>query len=1070
METPTGSQLLVKIMATGDIPFKKQNPSGEYDNKSLPADSAEFRSALQIPPLPIATTPETLAGLALDKASAPAGVKAAIDAATFAGSGYVPATINDAEVGTSNDKVITPMSGRFQIEATKRVREIQRWWNSLTNSQTTRVSLVPWGDSYGMFKTVYQMEKLWRDYGFGGYLGVDFTYLSYILENGAAYTSTQNAGDFLYWPTASYFSVPSGATVTRQLGNGLLFYKYTQIQIWYWGEPGAGTFKVQSRSAQGAWTDESGYTAIDATATSGVQSISITKSTADQWQFRIIGLSGGTTKFQMGVFNPAGVAVVDITRGGELMTNMVTWTPATAAVVLGFLNPKLFTIEMNDTWSTGTPLPSFEALLTASGVGMNTDVCYVGAFPNQSESTVATQNALLLQFARDNGRAYWDGNTLGISYASLFEAFGIPLTVTGLTRSGSTASLAVASLQGASASYSVLVRGADQTDYNKMVVIGSTDATHIFYPVSNSPTTPATGTIVAKWIDGGHLNQAQEYFSDAWARDLRLFGNQLGQSKLTTTARKLKVQDTLILSDETQVRTRLVDSIFLPKTERGGLGFAGASSAHGPMQMVGVNDLSICMMLKIPSLADSGTFLREWWATSSSSSTGSTGDNLHTAFDTTLDRLTIGFYDTPNTGLRCRKVIDNFCATYGQSATSSGQHLMVIKRSVAGAELYVSIDGIPINAQQNTGTGTWADSINSSQFWLASGGNQLGIYSIYELAIYSRFLTQTEEIAYAATGIAPANQEVFTRLNANTGTIAYDLSGNARDMTISNSTTWLRPLSASTISPAVELRLKNAIFHPKQLRGGLLSDNSWNMKAPTPAVGTSDFWFACWAYIPTVAEAGSFFRCIGGVSNSTSGGLGLASSFQIEINTGSANGTLEITLNNGTNTGNSKKSLTQFHVNFGGDWHFLMFRRLSGGMFLEIDNVPQVLASSTSGGSAWSDPLLAGFFYFAGGHNQNAQNYKFAEVAFGVGSMTQFGSSLYYTTGLVPATVTNYYQFDEGFGTSARDYSGLGNNLAKFNGNCIWLHPSWIRSLPTADPHIVGYPWANAGVVTISAG
>lgn len=71
-------------------------------------------------------------------------------------------------------------------------------------------------------------------------------------------------------------------------------------------------------------------------------------------------------------------------------------------------------------------------------------------------------------------------------------------SITGITRSGTTATATTSVTHTIVVGNTVIVAGADQTDYNgTFTVTGVTDTTFT-YEVANSPTTPATGTITAQ--------------------------------------------------------------------------------------------------------------------------------------------------------------------------------------------------------------------------------------------------------------------------------------------------------------------------------------------------------------------------------------------------------------------------------------------------------------------------------------------------------------------------------------------------------------------------------------------
>jgi hypothetical protein len=74
------------------------------------------------------------------------------------------------------------------------------------------------------------------------------------------------------------------------------------------------------------------------------------------------------------------------------------------------------------------------------------------------------------------------------------------LSISGITRSGSIATATSTSAHGLQAGDYVAISGSDQADYNGTVRVASAPSTTTFtYTVSNSPTTPATGTMTAQW-------------------------------------------------------------------------------------------------------------------------------------------------------------------------------------------------------------------------------------------------------------------------------------------------------------------------------------------------------------------------------------------------------------------------------------------------------------------------------------------------------------------------------------------------------------------------------------------
>lgn len=81
-----------------------------------------------------------------------------------------------------------------------------------------------------------------------------------------------------------------------------------------------------------------------------------------------------------------------------------------------------------------------------------------------------------------------------------FSAAGVTVSVSGITRSGSTATATTATAHGFETGEIVRIAGATQTEYNGDHRITVASSTTFTYAVSGSPTTPATGTITAKQL------------------------------------------------------------------------------------------------------------------------------------------------------------------------------------------------------------------------------------------------------------------------------------------------------------------------------------------------------------------------------------------------------------------------------------------------------------------------------------------------------------------------------------------------------------------------------------------
>jgi hypothetical protein len=76
-------------------------------------------------------------------------------------------------------------------------------------------------------------------------------------------------------------------------------------------------------------------------------------------------------------------------------------------------------------------------------------------------------------------------------------------SVTSITRSGSTATLTASSVHGFSTGQTIVVAGANESEYNGTFVCTVTSTTVLTYTVSGTPATPATGTITVKRAPAG---------------------------------------------------------------------------------------------------------------------------------------------------------------------------------------------------------------------------------------------------------------------------------------------------------------------------------------------------------------------------------------------------------------------------------------------------------------------------------------------------------------------------------------------------------------------------------------
>lgn len=112
------------------------------------------------------------------------------------------------------------------------------------------------------------------------------------------------------------------------------------------------------------------------------------------------------------------------------------------------------------------------------------------------------------------------------------------ISVTSITRSGTTATVTTTSDHNLATGVSVTISGADQSAYNITATITVTSTTTFTYTVSGSPTTPATGTILASFTTANVAVTAVEAGVD---------GNSAGGSQLTLVSPITDVDNTVFV-------------------------------------------------------------------------------------------------------------------------------------------------------------------------------------------------------------------------------------------------------------------------------------------------------------------------------------------------------------------------------------------------------------------------------------------------------------------------------------------------------------------------------------------
>lgn len=112
------------------------------------------------------------------------------------------------------------------------------------------------------------------------------------------------------------------------------------------------------------------------------------------------------------------------------------------------------------------------------------------------------------------------------------------ISISSITRSGSTATATTTSNHNLATGVSVTIAGASQTEYNITATITVISNTQFTYTVSGSPTTPATGTITANFTTAYVAIKAVEYGNE---------GNSAGGSQLSLVSPLVNVDNTCYL-------------------------------------------------------------------------------------------------------------------------------------------------------------------------------------------------------------------------------------------------------------------------------------------------------------------------------------------------------------------------------------------------------------------------------------------------------------------------------------------------------------------------------------------
>lgn len=237
--------------------------------------------------------------------------------------GLVPVSSSDSTARAAVASLSNDLKSRYYL---------RRAWDKLTAMSfpgytATQLTVLGFGDSMisgaAPTKFRYLMPLLKITYGNCGN-ALDGCVRANSGPGAVSYT------DYAIWPGSLTRLSTSGDTCEFK-GFGY-DYNYvsvaaTRLKIYYVKEPGAGTFKIQSSSDDGAtWSDETGFTSISAdNATIDCGIATVTK-TLGLYRVRVVWLSGGQVRIVSGALirtDIGGIIDASIVSGGTNLCDMV---------------------------------------------------------------------------------------------------------------------------------------------------------------------------------------------------------------------------------------------------------------------------------------------------------------------------------------------------------------------------------------------------------------------------------------------------------------------------------------------------------------------------------------------------------------------------------------------------------------------------------------------------------------------------------------------------------------------------------------------------------------------------
>jgi len=310
------------------------------------------------------------------------------------------------------------------------------------------------------------------------------------IEGKQRLAATQATGNAVATGTAEAV-IPSGTTLTHSTGS------YTSISI--------ATISAQSIIVSGIV--RSGQTAT-ATTTSNhglANNVPVTISGSDQTEYNVTAAVITVTGLKTFEYQVVGSPATPAT--GTILAAFTSASVPIQSVTFGVIA----NLDAGEQLTLQSPIVNVDDTLTVDfgaiggGTDQETDASLRLRFLDRRQDPIAHFNASDIT---DKAKEVAGVTRVFVQEAGFTAA---TVSVTSITRVGNIATVTLSSAQNLESGQTVSILGADQTEYNVIDAPILLESTTIFhYIVSNSPTTPATGTITSTVTVG--IGQVRIFF------------------------------------------------------------------------------------------------------------------------------------------------------------------------------------------------------------------------------------------------------------------------------------------------------------------------------------------------------------------------------------------------------------------------------------------------------------------------------------------------------------------------------------------------------------------------------